>query len=52
MEPEPVAVGAELLWVDPEPKFLLGAGAEKKSGARTEEKWLGSATLVRPSEVS
>ena len=36
LEPEPV--GAEVLWVEPEPKKISGAGAE--------EIWLDSATLL------
>ena len=47
MELEPELVRAELLWVEPEPKFLTRSGDEKKiSGARAEEKCLGSATLL------
>ena len=47
MEPEPV--GAELLWVEPEPIFFTWNRSRKKisgAGAGAEEKWLGSATLL------
>ena len=40
LKPEPV--GADLLSVEPEPKKKYGAGAE--------EKWFGSATLLRTEE--
>ena len=44
LEPEPV--GAELLQVKPEPKFFTWSRSRKKiSGAGSEEKWFGSATL-------
>ena len=46
MEPDPV--GAELLEVEPEPKFCIYLEPEPKKiyGAGAEEKWLGSAALV------
>ena len=46
-EPEPVAVGAKIVWEEPEPIFFcLELEPKKKSGAWAEEKWLGSAKLV------
>ena len=41
-------VGAEHLYVEPEPKIFTWNRSRKKiSGAGAEEKWLGSATLVK-----
>ena len=47
LEPDPV--GAELLWVEQEPKFFNWSRSRKKiSGAGAEEKWFGFATLTVP----